>query len=231
LHDMKKGPKNTKKDIDKDEAGIWEIGIVPEPMFGTKGPDGRPFNMVIVAHQLSYYILNSNIIASDTSEEKDVVQAFEKAITSGPMLPSIIHVKDARLVEYLRTIYYAYIGGTKPETKPLTPFVFFRFLKPFLAELKIDEKMLDRDLNVGFSGGEKRKIEILQMKLLDPKYIILDEIDSGLDVDAFATIANFLAKEKREDRCLIIITHNFRMAQFLPPDEVIILQKGEIIRK
>lgn len=69
------------------------------------------------------------------------------------------------------------------------------------------------------------------MKLLDPKYIILDEIDSGLDVDAFATIAGFLAKEKRDDRCLIIITHNFRMAEFLPPDEVVILKKGVIDRR
>jgi Fe-S cluster assembly ATP-binding protein len=69
------------------------------------------------------------------------------------------------------------------------------------------------------------------MKLLSPKYIILDEIDSGLDIDAFATIANFLAKEKRDDQCLIIITHNFRMAEFLAPDEVIILQSGEITRR
>ena len=107
----------------------------------------------------------------------------------------------------------------------MTPFVFLRYVKPFLAELHIDEKMLDRDLNVGFSGGEKRKIEILQMKLLNPKYVILDEIDSGLDIDAFRTIASFLAKEKNDERCYIIITHNFKMAEFLSPDEVIVLQK------
>ena len=140
-------------------------------------------------------------------------------------------IKGVRLLEYLRTIYNAHIAEKTPDTKPLTPFVFLRFLKPFLSELHIDEKMLDRDLNVGFSGGEKRKIEILQLKLLDSKYVILDEIDSGLDVDAFRTIAAFLATERREDRCYIIITHNFRMAEFLPPDEVIIIQKGEITRR
>ena len=99
-------------------------------------------------------------------------------------------------MEYLRTIYNTYLTRTKPDIKILSPFIFLRFLKPILQELHIDEKMLDRDLNVDFSGGEKRKIEILQMKLLNPKYIILDEIDSGLDVDAFVTIANFVAKQK-----------------------------------
>ena len=69
------------------------------------------------------------------------------------------------------------------------------------------------------------------MKLLDPKYVILDEIDSGLDVDAFRTIALFLASERWENRCFIIITHNFRMTEFLTPDEVIILKNGEVARR
>lgn len=86
----------------------------------------------------------------------------EPITTSGPdiragkgLFLSFQHVpeiKGIRLVEYLRTIYNAYLARTKPDTKPLTPFVFLRFIKPLLADLKIDEKMLDRDLNVGFSG-------------------------------------------------------------------------------
>ena len=146
-------------------------------------------------------------------------------------LQHVPEIKGVRLAEYLRTIYNAHLEKQKPETKPLTPFVFLRFIKPILSELRIDERMLDRDLNVGFSGGEKRKIEILQMKLLAPKYIILDEIDSGLDVDAFATIATSLKQEQKQDTCRIVITHNFRMAEYLSPDEVIILQSGKVVRR
>jgi tetratricopeptide (TPR) repeat protein len=100
---MKNKPK-PKQDQKNDASGIWEVGIVPEPMFGTIGPDGKPLTMVIIAHQLSYYILNSNVIAPDVSEEKGVVDAFEKAVAKGPMLPGVIHVKEARLVEYLREV-------------------------------------------------------------------------------------------------------------------------------
>ena len=77
----------------------------------------------------------------------------------------------------------------------------------------------------------KRKIEILQMKLLNPKYIILDEIESGLDIDAFRTVAELLARVKTPENTLIIITHNFRMTEFVKPDEVIILKGGEIVER
>ena len=93
-----------------------------------------------------------------------------------------------------------------------------------MDELKIDESFLDRDLNVGFSGWEKRKIEILQAKLLNPKYIILDEIDSGLDLDAFKTVSNLVWELSNENNCIILITHQFKMTQYLNFDEVYVLK-------
>ena len=97
--------------------------------------------------------------------------------------------------------------------------------------LHIDEKFLDRDLNVGFSGWEKRKIEILQMKLIWPKYIILDEIDSGLDLDAFRAVAELLQELSNENNTLIIITHYFKILEYIDADTVYVMKDGEVIKQ
>ncbi|HBB26892.1 TPA: Fe-S cluster assembly ATPase SufC [Candidatus Gracilibacteria bacterium] len=143
-------------------------------------------------------------------------------------LQNIPEVRGVRLGEYLRTIHNRHLVTG---TKALSPFLCRRYLATLTKELGIPEAFLDRDLNVGFSGGEKRKIEILQMKLLNPKYIILDEIESGLDIDAFRTVAELLARVKTPENTLIIITHNFRMTEFVKPDEVIILKNGGIVER
>lgn len=143
-------------------------------------------------------------------------------------LQNIPEVRGVRLGEYLRTIHNRRLPTL---AKALSPFLCRRYLTTLTKELGIPEAFLDRDLNVGFSGGEKRKIEILQMKLLNPRYIILDEIESGLDIDAFRTVAELLARVKTPENTLIIITHNFRMTEFVKPDEVIILKSGELIER
>jgi Fe-S cluster assembly ATP-binding protein len=143
-------------------------------------------------------------------------------------LQNIPEVRGVQLWEYLRTIYNKRLPTG---TKSLSPFLFRRYVMTFAKDLGIPETFLDRDLNVGFSGGEKRKIEILQMKLLSPKYIILDEIESGLDIDAFRMVAELLSQVKTWDNTLIIITHNFRMTEFVTPDEVVILKGGEIVER
>lgn len=90
---------------------------------------------------------------------------------------------------------------------------------------------MSRDLNVGFSGGEKRRIEMLQIELLSPRYILVDEIDSGLDIDAFKSIAHALADLATPERAVVVVTHNYRMAEFLPPNEVIVVEDGKIIER
>lgn len=132
------------------------------------------------------------------------------------------------LWEYLRTIYNNSLKVKSPSTMALSPFVFKRFVKPHLQELNIDDSFLDRDLNVWFSGWEKRKIEILQAKLLDPKYIILDEIDSWLDVDAFKTVSELVSKLNNENNTIIIITHHFKITDYLDFDRVYILKDWKI---
>lgn len=107
-----------------------------------------------------------------------------------------------------------------------------RELERIAVELKIPEELLNRSLNEGFSGGERKKMEILQMALFDPTYIFLDEVDTGVDVDALATIAQFLKKYiKGTKKTLIIITHATRILRYLTPDQTIIIRDGRIVKK
>jgi Fe-S cluster assembly ATP-binding protein len=135
-----------------------------------------------------------------------------------------------RLWEYLRTIYNVHLKESNPETRSLSPFVFKRFVKKHLEALHIEEIFLDRELNVWFSWWEKRKIEILQMKLISPKYIILDEIDSWLDLDAFRKVAELLKSLSSEENSLIIITHYFKILEYIDVDEVMVMKGWKIVR-
>lgn len=137
-------------------------------------------------------------------------------------------IKGIKLSEYLRTIYNISLKQKNPEVAELSPFLFKRFIKKYLDQLHIDENFLQRDLNVGFSGWEKRKIEILQMKLIGPKYIILDEIDSGLDLDAFRAVAELLKDLSNENNTLIIITHYFKILEYIDVDTVYVMKDGEV---
>ena len=99
--------------------------------------------------------------------------------------------------------------------KELDTLSFLKIVKEKSLELGIDEKMLSRQLNVGFSGGEKKKNEILQMKILDPNLIILDETDSGLDIDALKTIANGVNSSRDKKKSFLVITHYQRLLNYI----------------
>ena len=107
---------------------------------------------------------------------------------------------------------------------------FLKIVKERSSELGIDEKMLSRQLNVGFSGGEKKKNEILQMKILDPNLSILDETDSGLDIDALKIIANGVNSSRDKKKSFLVITHYQRLLNYINPDFVHVLSDGKIIK-
>jgi len=107
---------------------------------------------------------------------------------------------------------------------------FLKLVKKKSLELGIDEKFLSRQLNVGFSGGEKKKNEILQMKLLEPKLSILDETDSGLDIDALRIVADGVNSSKSKSNCFLIITHYQRLLDYIKPDFIHVLSNGKIIK-
>ncbi len=114
--------------------------------------------------------------------------------------------------------------------KELDALEFLKIVKEKAAKLKIDEKILNRQLNVGFSGGEKKKNEILQMSLYEPKMVILDETDSGLDIDALKIVADGVNALRSKKRSFLIITHYQRLLDYIEPDFVHVLINGKIVK-
>ena len=114
--------------------------------------------------------------------------------------------------------------------KELDTLAFLKMVKEKTSELGIDEKILSRQLNVGFSGGEKKKNEILQMKILDPNFSILDETDSGLDIDALRTVANGVNSSRNKKKSFLVITHYQRLLNYIKPDFVHVLSDGKIVK-
>jgi len=114
--------------------------------------------------------------------------------------------------------------------KELDSLDFLKLIKTKTKNLKIDEKILSRHLNVGFSGGEKKKNEILQMTILEPKLAILDETDSGLDIDALRIVSDGVNALRSKERSFLIITHYQRLLDYIKPDFVHVLVDGKIAK-
>lgn len=133
-------------------------------------------------------------------------------------------VPGVTLENFMRTSRVAVTG------KPVKLFAYQKELKEKMAGLSMDEEYASRYLNVGFSGGEKKKSEILQMLMLNPKLAILDETDSGLDVDAVKIVSQGVEKFKNDENSLLIITHNTKILEFLKVDYVHVLMDGRIVK-
>ena len=117
------------------------------------------------------------------------------------------------------------------EEEPLTGGEFLKHAKEQAALLKLDMDMLKRQVNVGFSGGEKKRAEMVQMGILDPKLAVLDETDSGLDIDALKTVGNGInAIMRKPDKGVLLITHYQRLLDYVKPDFVHILSQGRIVK-
>ncbi|MBA5850403.1 Fe-S cluster assembly ATPase SufC [Clostridium sp. cel8] len=133
-------------------------------------------------------------------------------------------IQGITVENFLRTAKSAITG------KKIGILKFRRQLKEKLNLLKIDESYSKRYLNVGFSGGEKKKNEILQMAVLEPKLAMLDETDSGLDVDAVRIVSEGVSKLRTEENSVLIITHHSSILEYLKPDYVHILVNGKIVK-
>ena len=129
---------------------------------------------------------------------------------------------------FLRTALNA-LRKRRGEAELSTP-DFLRLVREKAKNLGIDQEMLKRAVNVGFSGGEKKRNEILQMALLEPKLCVLDETDSGLDIDALRIVADGVNQLRSPKRAMIVITHYQRLLDYIVPDVVHIMAKGRIVR-
>ena len=157
---------------------------------------------------------NINDLSTDKIAKKGIFMSFQ----SPEEIPGI------------STMNFLKYSKNKIEDKPVKVFQLKEEVKKYIEELNMNPNLINRDLNVGFSGGEKKKNEILQLLVLNPKLAILDETDSGLDVDAIRTVSKGINLYKNEENAVLIITHNTRILQNLKVDYVHILVDGKIVK-
>ena len=157
---------------------------------------------------------NINNLSTDKIAQKGIFMSFQ----SPEEIPGI------------STMNFLKFTKSKVTGKPIKFFEFKEEIKEYMAQLNMNQKFVDRNLNVGFSGGEKKKNEILQMLVLNPKLAILDETDSGLDVDAIKTVSKGISMFKNDDNAVLIITHNNKILENLKVDYVHILVDGKIVK-
>ncbi|HEY0828509.1 MAG TPA: Fe-S cluster assembly ATPase SufC [Bacilli bacterium] len=122
------------------------------------------------------------------------------------------------------------INARREEGSEISLIKFIRQMEAKMKDLDMDPQFMHRYLNEGFSGGEKKRNEILQMMLLDPRIVILDEIDSGLDIDAIQIVANGVNSIRSQDRGFLIITHYQRLLNYIKPDFVHVMMQGRIVK-
>ena len=157
---------------------------------------------------------NINELTTDKIAKKGVFMSFQ----SPEEIPGISNMN-----------FLKYAKGKITE-KLVRIFEFKKQVMQYAEELNMNPKLVERNLNVGFSGGEKKKNEILQMLVLEPKLAILDETDSGLDVDAIRTVSKGIEMFKSSENAVVIITHNTRILQYLDVDYVHVLVDGKIVK-
>lgn len=168
-----------------------------------------------IVTQGSIYIDDQNVL------EMSVDERSRAGIFLGMQYPQ--EIPGVTTSDFLRAALNAH------QEKPVSLFKFVKALDKNIADLKMDENLAHRYLNEGFSGGEKKRNEILQMKLLQPKFALLDEIDSGLDVDALKIVSQAINAMKSDDFGCIMVSHYERLFELVPPSHVHVLVNGKII--
>ena len=167
-------------------------------------------------------ILFNNKSIIDLSPEERALQGIFMSFQYPVAIPGV------NTMHFLRTA----INSIKKNnnSKELSPAEFIKMFKEKLNQVGLSEDFAKRSVNDGFSGGEKKRFEILQMLLMNPKFILLDETDSGLDIDALKIIADNINTIKSNDNAFLLITHYHRILKYLNPDFVHVLSDGKIIK-
>ncbi|WP_420426730.1 Fe-S cluster assembly ATPase SufC [Algiphilus sp.] len=139
-----------------------------------------------------------------------------------------VEIPGVSNIQFLRAAYNAQRKARGEDE--LDAMAFLKHVRQFLDTVGMEKDMLHRGLNEGFSGGEKKRNEILQMLVLQPRMIVLDETDSGLDIDALKTVAGGINAMRSPDRAILLITHYQRLLDYVKPDRVHVLAQGRIVR-
>jgi len=193
------------------------------------GPNGSGKSTLahVIAGQKIYKVLDGEILYNGNNLlEMDPEERALEGVFMSYQYPAVI--PGVNLAYFMKAAVNAIRKHRgEPEMDAVD---FLSFIKEKLAQVKMDESYLKRAVNDGFSGGEKKRNEILQMLALDPSLAVLDETDSGLDIDAVKIVADGVNKFRREDRAVVVITHYQRILQYMDPDKIHVLMDGRMIR-
>lgn len=191
-------------------------------LMGPNGAGKSSIGKALMGHP-SYKIISGEIILDD---KNITISKTEDRAKSGLFMTfqDPIAINGVTMSNFLRTSYNLL------KEKNIQTSDFFKLLDEKMSVLGMDKKFRSRYLNFGFSGGEKKKSEILQLLLFEPKFAILDEIDSGLDVDALKLVGSAISKAHDENKTgFLVITHLNKILEYIKPDRVLVIKKGRIV--
>ena len=204
------------------------LNIKPGELHAIMGPNGSGKSTLanVLSGKSGYEISGKLTYKGEDLKEISVEKRAQKGIFLAFQYP--LEIPGVNTNNFLKTSLNS-VRKAKGD-KEMDTLAFLKLVKEKSTELGIDEKILSRQLNVGFSGGEKKKNEILQMKVLDPNFSILDETDSGLDIDALKIIAKGVNSSRNGEKSFLVITHYQRLLDYIKPDFVHVLSDGKIIK-
>ena len=203
------------------------LDVKPGEIHAIMGPNGSGKSTLssVIAGNEDYEVVKGNIFFNgENIEDLSADERANRGIFMSFQYP--VAIPGITVTNFIKTAINSNLKARGEKEMPAGEML--KKIREKSKLLEIDSKFLSRSLNEGFSGGEKKRNEIFQMAMLEPNLAILDETDSGLDIDALKVVANGVNKLKNDDNAIVIITHYQRLLDYITPDFVHVLQEGKI---
>jgi len=214
---------------DKDILQGINLEVNPGEVHAIMGPNGSGKSTLaaVIAGKEEFEVSKGDVtLYEEDITELDPEERAHKGVFLSFQYP--VEIPGVTVTNFIKTAINESRKAKRQEDMPAGEML--KLIKEKADMLEIDRKFLSRSLNEGFSGGEKKRNEIFQMAMMEPKLAILDETDSGLDIDALKIVANGVNKLKSDDNAVIVITHYQRLLDYIVPDFVHVLMNGKIVK-